>query len=248
MSSPIAQFEIHNVTPPLFHFAGHPVAITNSAIYMFVIVTVASLFLVLSTRGRSIIPGRWQMFVESIKNAVAGMVESAAGPKSEPFVPFFISVFIFILFANLIGMIPGTLTVTSHVVVNVALAFMIFAVIVITGFVHHGLHFFKKFVPSGLPFYLVPFIFVVEFISFFIRPLSLSIRLFANMLAGHILLKVFAGMSVSLASAGILSVLGVLPLVFNIAIVAFEFFVALLQAYIFAFLASMYLRDAFELH
>lgn len=248
MASPLEQFEIRALTPPLFEIAGHPVAFTNSSLFMLAAVGAATLFFVLTMRAQAVVPGRWQMFAEKIYGMIAGMVESAAGEKARPYFPFIFSVFLFILFANLLGMIPHSLTVTSHIIVNLALAFLVFAVIIFTGFAKHGLHFFALFAPKGAPLAIMPILIVIELVSFLIRPFSLAIRLFANMLAGHILLKVFAGMTAGLATAGWLSTLGILPLFLNIAITGFEFFVAFLQAFIFSILISVYLRDALELH
>ncbi len=248
MSSPIEQFEIHPISEPLFSIAGQPIAFTNSALFMVLAVAMASALTILAMRPQAIVPGRWQMLVEILHNAIAGMVEDAAGEKAKPFFPFIFTIFLFIMCCNLLGMIPHSLTVTSHIVVNLALALLIFVVITATGFARHGLHFFSLFLPSGVPWALAPFMVLIEVISFLIRPFSLSIRLFANMLAGHILLKVFAGMTAGLTAAGALSAVGVLPFLLNVAITGFEFFVALLQAYIFAILASVYLRDALEMH
>lgn len=248
MQSPIEQFELHNLTQPLFHLAGHPVAFTNSALYMFIAVGLATALTVVAMQPQAVIPGRWQMLAETMYNFIADMVSSAAGEKARPFFPFIFTIFIFIMCCNLLGMIPHSLTVTGQIVVNLALALFIFAVITVTGIVKHGLHFFSLFVPHGVPGFLLPFLVLIEIVSFCVRPLSLSIRLFANMMAGHILLKVFAGMAGGLATAGALSVFGVLPLMLNVAIDGFEFFVAVLQAYIFAILTAVYLRDALELH
>jgi F-type H+-transporting ATPase subunit a len=248
MTSPIEQFEIHALTPPLFHLAGQPVAFTNSALYMFFAVALAMALTVLAMRPQAIVPGRWQMLAETLYNFISEMVSSAAGEKAKPFFPFIFTIFIFIFACNFLGMIPHSLTVTSHIVVNLALALFIFVVITVTGLVRHGTHFFSLFVPHGVPVALLPFLMLIEIVSFLVRPFSLSVRLFANMLAGHILLKVFAGMTASLAAAGGLAAIGVLPLALNIAITAFEFFVAALQAYIFAILTAVYLRDALELH
>ena len=248
MASPLEQFQIHALTPPLFEIAGHPVAFTNSSLFMLCAVAAATAFFALAMRPRAVIPGRWQIFAEKIYGLVANMVSSAAGEKARPYFPFIFSVFLFILFANLLGMIPHSLTVTSHVIVNLALAVLVFLVIIGTGFTKHGLHFFALFAPKGAPIVIMPFLVVIEIISFLIRPFSLAIRLFANMLAGHILLKVFAGMTAGLATAGWVAGIGILPLMLNIAITGFEFFVAFLQAFIFSILISVYLRDALELH
>jgi F-type H+-transporting ATPase subunit a len=199
-------------------------------------------------RPQAVVPGRWQMLAEKIYDIVSDMVDTGAGEKAKAFFPFIFSIFTFILFCNLFGMLPGSLAVTSHIVVNLAIATMLFVLIIITGFVRHGVHFLTLFVPKGAPAIMIPPMVVIEFFSFAVRPFSLSIRLFANMLAGHILLQVFAGMVVSLLAAGWLAGLSVLPMAANIAITGFEFFVAFLQAYIYAILASVYLRDAYEMH
>jgi F-type H+-transporting ATPase subunit a len=188
------------------------------------------------------------MLAETFYNMIANMLEGTAGEKARPFFPFIFSIFIFIFFCNLFGMVPHSLAVTSHILINFTIALALFAVIIITGFVKHGLHFFQLFVPPGAPKFMIPFLAILELFSFAVRPFSLSIRLFANMLAGHILLGVFAGMSASLLALGWLAGLSVLPLGINVAITGFEFFVAFLQAYIYAVLASVYLRDALEMH
>lgn len=249
MQSPIEQFELHSIlSEPLFTLGGQPVHFTNSALYMIIAVALASFLTVYAMRSASVVPGRMQMLAEGIYNFIAEMVESAAGEKARPFFPFIFSIFIFIMCCNLLGMIPHSLTVTGQIIVNLALALFIFVVISITGFVRHGFHFFSLFVPHGVPNFLLPFLIIIELVSFCVRPFSLSIRLFANMMAGHILMKVFAGMAGGLASLGLVALVGVLPAALNIAVIAFEFFVALLQAYIFAILTAVYLRDALELH
>lgn len=248
MASLLEEFEIHPLSAPLFTVAGHPIAFTNSALFMLLAVAASTLLMTLAMRPAAMVPGRWQMLAESVYSAISGMVESTAGEKARPFFPFIFSIFIFILFCNLFGMFPHSLAVTSHIVINFSIALLLFLVITVTGFAKHGLHFFHLFAPPGAPKPMLPFLIVVEFLSFAVRPFSLSIRLFANMLAGHILLQVFAGMTVSLLAAGWLAGLGVLPLVVNIGITGFEFFVAFLQAYIYAILSAVYLRDALEMH
>jgi F-type H+-transporting ATPase subunit a len=244
----LEEFEIHHVSKPLFTLGGHTIAITNSTIFMFLAIIGATLLMTVAMRRRALVPGRWQMVAEAFYNVVNDMVTSAAGPDAMPFFPLIFSIFMFVLFCNLFGLFPQSLAVTAHIVINFAIAIMLFTVIIITGFVKHGLRFLTQFVPQGAPMAMLPFLVLIELLSFLVRPFSLSIRLFANMLAGHILLQVFAGMMVSLLAAGWLAGLSVLPFVANIAITAFEFFVAFLQAYIYAILSSVYLRDALELH
>ena len=249
MTSPvIEQFEIHSLSAPLFTLAGQPVAFTNSALYMFLAVAAAVALVWGAMRPQALVPGRWQMLAELLYKMVADIVESAAGEKARPFFPFVFTVFIFVLCCNFLGMIPHSFTVTSHLVVNMFLALFLFVMITFIGIYKHGYHFFSMFIPKGVPWWLAPLLFVIEVVSFLVRPFSLSVRLFANMLAGHILLKVFAGMTASLAVAGWWAPLGGLPLALNVGITGFEFFVAMLQAYIFAVLTSVYLRDALELH
>lgn len=248
MHSPIAQFEVHTLSQPLFDLAGHPIAVTNFSVAVIAALVLGSLIVWLPFRARAVIPGRWQVIVEGLHNFLQAALLEAAGPKARPFLPFIFSLFFFILLCNMIGLVPTAYTATSQIVANLTLAFTVIAIVLTTGFMKHGAHFFHIFIPSGVPMALVPFISAIEVISFFIRPFSLSLRLFGNMLAGHILLKVFAGMTAAIATSGWVATAGVFPLIMNVAIVGFEFFVALLQAYIFTVLSSVYLRDALEMH
>lgn len=249
MHSPVEQFEINDMSEALFTIAGHDIAFTNYALGAVVVLAMAFMFTLLPFMRRSVIPGRWQMLSEIIFNAIKNMMLEAAGPKAKPFLPFIFSIFLFIVMSNLLGLVPGFYTVTSQLAGNLLLAATVIAVVIVTGVVKHGLHFFKLFVPSGVPMILVPLITLIEVVSFFVRPFSLSLRLFANMLAGHVLLKVFAGMTAAVATASIgTAAVGVMPVAMNVIIVGFEVFVALLQAYIFTILSSVYLRDALELH
>jgi F-type H+-transporting ATPase subunit a len=246
--SPIEQFEIHNLSPKLFALAGQPVAFTNSTLAMFLAVVLAGTFMVLSTMRRSVIPGRWQVLAEAFFNNIESTLVEAAGEKAKPFMPFIFTLFMYIFFCNMLGLFPQLFTVTAQLIVNFALAMTVITIVLATGFAKHGFHFLTLFLPKGAPPILLPFLGILEFISFFVRPCSLSLRLFGNMLAGHILLKVFAGMCALIATAGWAATSIVFPVVLNIAIIAFEVFVALLQAYIFTVLSSVYLRDAIELH
>ena len=248
MASLLEEFEIHHMGPPMFSVMGHPVAFTNSALFMFLAIGACTLLMVAAMRPQAVVPGRWQMLAEKLYDLVADMVQSGAGEKAQAFFPFIFSIFVFILFCNLFGMLPGSLAVTSHLIINLVIALTLFAIIIITGFIRHGAHFLTLFVPKGVPAVMVLPMMIIEFLSFAVRPFSLAIRLFANMLAGHILLQVFAGMVASLLAAGWLAGLSILPMAANIAITGFEFFVAFLQAYIYAVLASVYLRDAIEMH
>jgi F-type H+-transporting ATPase subunit a len=237
MASPIEQFQI---TPliPVINF-------TNSSLFMLGTTAVIVGGLMLATRKRAVVPGRGQSIAEMLHDFVAGTLTDATGQEGMKFFPLVFSLFMFVLTANLLGMIPGFFTVTSHIIVTFALAMLVIGTVVVYGLVKHGLHFFGLFVPSGVPVWLLPFIVVIELISFLSRPISLSLRLFANMLAGHIALKVFAGFVVALLGAGgALSILAPLPLLMAVALMALEFLVAALQAYVFTVLTCIYLNDA----
>jgi F-type H+-transporting ATPase subunit a len=244
----MAQFEIHDLSPTLFQIAGQPVAFTNSTLYMLLAVVCATALMVFAARPKALVPGRLQMAGELFYNFIAGLVIEGAGDKAKPFIPFVFTIFSYIFFCNLLGLVPTSLTVTAHLVVNFALAAGLIAVVIIAGLKKHGFHFLKLFVPGGVPFWLLPIITMIEIVSFFIRPCSLAIRLFANMMAGHILLKILAGMAASLVPTGWLVSTAVFPVMLNIIILIFELVVAFLQAYIFSILASVYLRDATETH
>ena len=240
---PIHQFTIEKLIP--IEVGGVDFSFTNSALFMVLTVAGASAFLMLSTRGRGLVPGRWQSAAELTYEFVAQTLRDSAGSDGMRFFPFVFSLFMFILVANLWGMFPYFFSVTSHIVITAAMAMAVILTVVVFGLWRHKLRFFRLFVPSGVPAVLLPFIVVIEVLSFLSRPISLSIRLFANMLAGHITLKVFAGFVVALGSLGAVGVLGaILPLLATVALTALEFLVAALQAYVFAILTSLYLNDA----
>ncbi len=243
MYDPIHQFTIEPLIP--IQVGGLNLSFTNSALYMTLTVIAASAFLILSTRGRGLVPSRWQSAAEMTYEFMAQTLRDSAGSEGMKFFPFVFTVFMFVLIGNLWGMFPYFFTITAHIIVTAALAIVVILMVVIVGFMKHKLHFLKLFVPSGVPAAILPFIVVIEFLSFLSRPLSLSIRLFANMLAGHITLKVFAGFVTALGSLGVLGWFGaVLPLLATIALTALELLVAALQAYVFAILTSIYLNDA----
>ena len=240
---PIHQFRIEPIIP--IHVGGLDFSFTNSALFMVLTVAAGVGFLLLSTRSRAVVPGRWQSAAEITYEFVEKTLRDSAGSEGMRFFPFVFSLFMFILVANLWGMFPYFFTVTSQIIITAALAFSVILLVIVYGLAKNGLHFFKLFVPSGVPKVILPFIVVIEVLSFVSRPISLSIRLFANMLAGHITLKVFAGFVVLLGSAGFLGVIGaVLPLLGTVALTALEFLVAGLQAYVFAILTSLYINDA----
>ena len=242
-NDPISQFGIKDILP--LQIGGLDISFTNSALFMVATVAVSSAFLIMTTSGRGLIPGRAQSVSEMIYEFIADMLRSSAGKEGMKFFPFVFSLFVFILIGNFFGMVPYFFTFTSHIIVTFALAMLVMSVVVIYGFYRNGLGFLKLFVPSGVPGYLVPIVVLIEVISFLSRPLSLSVRLFANMLAGHITLKVFAGFVVSLSALGFGGVLGaILPLLFAMALTGLEFLVSFLQAYVFAILTCMYINDA----
>ncbi len=242
-ASPLEQFQIKTLVP-LGHVGGIELNFTNSALFMAFAVGGIVLFFTQATRAAGIVPGRMQTVAEMIYGVVADTVRSAAGKEGMQYFPFVFSLFCFVLVLNLLGMIPGGFTVTSHIIVTFALAALVFISVLVIGFSRHGTHFLDLFVPSGAPPGLKQFLIVIELISFLSRPISLSVRLFANMLAGHIAMKVFAGFIVSLLSAGAFAILAPLPLVIIIALTALEFLVAGLQAYVFTILTCIYLNDA----
>ncbi|GAB4069701.1 F0F1 ATP synthase subunit A [Ancylobacter sonchi] len=241
---PIHQFQIFNIVD-LGAPGGVHLGFTNSAAFMVGIVAAIFFFLTYATRGRTLVPGRLQSMAELSYEFVASTVRSTAGNEGMKFFPLVFSLFMFVLFANFVGMIPYSFTVTSHIVVTAALALVVIGTVIIYGFARHGTHFLHLFVPSGVPAFLLPFMVVIELISFLSRPISLSLRLFANMLAGHIAMKVFAGFIVMMTAGGVAGFFGaVLPLAMVVALTALEFLVAALQAYVFAVLTCIYLNDA----
>jgi len=217
---------------------------TNSALYMLAAVAVIVLLTIFATRRGSLVPGRLQAMAEMSYEFVANTVRSSAGEEGMRFMPLVFSLFMFILILNLFGMVPYGFTVTSHIIITFALAAVVIGTVIVYGFMKHGTHFLGLFVPSGVPAWLLPLMVAIEVISFVSRPISLSVRLFANMLAGHIALKIFAGFVATLLTAGFWSILAPLPLALTVALTALEVLVAVLQAYVFATLTSIYLNDA----
>ncbi len=240
---PIHQFALHPVVSILV--AGHDVSLTNSGLYMLLAVALACLLVALGARGGSGVPGRMQAMAEMAYEFIAGMVRSAAGEAGMRFFPLVFCIFFFIVICNLIGIIPYSFTVTSQIIVTAAFALLVFFTVVIVGIKDHGLHFFKVFVPPDVPIYILPLVVAIEVFSFFVRPVSHSVRLFANMLAGHITLNVFGSFVVMLLGAGaLIKAFAVLPFLMTIGLFGLELLVAFLQAYVFAMLTCMYLNDA----
>jgi F-type H+-transporting ATPase subunit a len=241
---PIHQFQIQNLFT-FGHIGGHEIAFTNSALFMLIAIAVIAALTLAATSSRALVPGRMQSVAEMSYEFVADTLRSSAGSEGMKFFPLVFSLFMFIVTVNVIGIIPYTFTVTSHIIITVSLALVVFLTVVIYGLYKHGLHFLKLFVPSGIPIYILPLVTFIEVLSFFSRPVSHSVRLFANMLAGHITLKVFGGFVVMMGGLGFLGALGaILPLGMTVALTALELLVAFLQAYVFAILTCIYINDA----
>ena len=242
-NDPIHQFQISKWIP--IEIGNLDLSFTNSSAFMVAVAAAGAGFLFLTTSSRGLVPSRLQSVSEMAYEFVASMLRDAAGTQGMRFFPFVFSLFMFVLVANLLGMFPYFFTITSHIIVTFALALLVIGTVVVYGFMKHGFGFLKLFVPEGVPGVLIPLVVAIEVISFLSRPISLSVRLFANMLAGHITLKVFAGFIVSMSAIGFTGVVGsILPLAMTVALTGLEFLVAFLQAYVFAVLTCMYLNDA----
>ena len=249
MANPMEQFEIVRLAP--LALSGYDVSFTNSSLWMAIAITGIAAFLFIGTARPQLVPNRMQAAVEYIYDFIREMLHDNVGPEGKRYAPLIFSLFIFVLTCNLLGLIPwiGAFTPTSHITVTLGLALIVFITVCVVGFARHGLHFFSLFWPKGSGVILGAFVFVIEFLSFLSRPFTLAIRLFANMTAGHVLLKVFGTFVVTLGSFGALPyVFGILPLGVNIALTALEILIAVVQAYVFALLASLYLNDAINLH
>ncbi|MEK9672800.1 MAG: F0F1 ATP synthase subunit A [Rhodospirillaceae bacterium] len=238
--SPLAQFEIKTLVP--IKLGGLDVSFTNSSLLMVATVIVVSSFLILSMRRGALVPGRWQSMAELSYIFIANLIKDTVGSEGRAYFPFIFSVFMFVLFGNLLGMVPYSFTFTSHIIVTFTMAAVIFVGVTIIAVAKHGMHFFSFFMPPGVPMLMAPLLIPIEVISYLSRPISLSVRLFANMLAGHTLLKVFAGFIISLG------LFGVAPWLFVVALTGLEIVIAFLQAFVFTILTCLYLNDALHLH
>ncbi len=243
---PMHQFEVQTLFD-LPQFGGLDPSITNSALWMIIAVFGIIFTLGLAARRTALVPGRMQLLGEMTYSFIANMVRQNIGTEGMRFLPFIFTLFMFILFCNLLGMIPYSFTVTSHLIVTFALASVVFIMIILVGLIKNGFGFFKLFVPSGVPMIMLPLLAVIEFISFLTRPVSLSVRLFGNMLAGHTILKIFASFVVGLSAAGLVP-LAIAPFGLMVAFTALEFLIAALQAYVFAILTCIYLNDVIHIH
>jgi F-type H+-transporting ATPase subunit a len=237
----MAQFEINTIKH--LDLFGYDVSFTNASLFMVVALALICGYLIAAMRNRALIPSRFQSTAEIVYEYIASMVRENLGEDGMTYFPWVFSIFIFILVLNLLGMIPGNFTVTSHIIVTFALAAMVWLTATMIGFAKHGFGYLRLFVPEGVPLWLMPVIIPIELISYFIRPISHSVRLFANMMAGHTMLKVFAGFAVSLPVWGKIA-----PLGFMVAFTGLEFLVAFLQALIFTVLTCIYLNDAVNMH
>ena len=242
MASPLEQFAIQDLTAPLFSIGGHHIAVTNSAVFMMGAVVLSSGLLLAGAGKGAMIPGRIQAMSELFYEFIANMIRDNVGSGGKKFFPFIFTLFIFTLFGNILGMLPYGYTFTSQIAVTFFMAMVVFLGVTLIGLFKHGLHFFSLFFPHGAPLFTAPILIPIELVSYLSRPISLSVRLFANMTVGHVLLKVLAGFVVALG------IFGVVPLVVLVAITALELLVALLQAYIFTILCCIYLNDALHLH
>jgi len=245
VAGPLEQFEIHPWIP--IEIGGMDISFTNSAGWMMLATGSAAAFLMLGARRRAMVPGRVQLMAEMAYEFIANMIRDNVGDAGRRYFPYIFTLFMFILFGNLLGLIPGSFTYTSHIIVTAALAVTVIIAVTGIGVAKHGLHFFSFFVPSGVPALMMPLMIPIEIISYLSRPVSLSIRLFANMMAGHTMIKVFAGFVVPLGAVT-LGLGGLAPIAMNVALTGFELLVAFLQAYVFTVLTCLYLNDALHLH
>jgi len=241
-TNPMHQFEVYRVGPEI-SIGGINLSFTNASLFMLASSLLILLMLFLGTKKKLLVPTKMQLMAEMSYTFIAKMINDTAGSKAKPFFPFIFTLFMFVLFCNMIGMLPYSFTVTSHIIVTFILASIVFVGVTIIGFIKHGIKYLELFVPKGVPVVLLPLIVVIEIISYLSRPVSLSVRLFANMMAGHTMLKVFGGFVISLGLLG-----GWLPLGFSVALTGLEILVAFLQAYVFAILTCIYLNDALNLH
>jgi F-type H+-transporting ATPase subunit a len=241
---PLHQFQITPIVP--ITVAGADLSFTNSSLWMAIAVGLAYLLIMAGTRQHAMVPGRLQSVVELMYEFVAGILRDATGKEGMRFFPIVFTIFVFILMGNMLGMVPGSFTFTSHIIVTFAMAIAVWVGVTVIGFWYHGARFLTFFVPHGAPKALLPLLVPIEIMSYCVRPISLSVRLFCNMMAGHTMMKVFAAFIISLG--GYYLVPGIAPLAVTVALTGFEFAVAFLQAYIFTVLTCIYLNDAIHMH
>lgn len=248
MADPIHQFVVEPIGKSI-ELAGYDVSFTNSSLWMVIAAVVSIALLTIAMRKKAVIPGRAQMAAEVFYEFISKTLNENTGAKGRPYFPFVFTIFTFVLSANVLGLLPHSFTPTSHLIVTASLSVTVFLAVIGLGVYNHGLKWFSMFVPSGVPWLLLPFIIALELISFFVRPLTHSVRLFANMMAGHMMLKIIISFSVTMASAGgAWALFGLFPAAFDAIMLLFELFIAGLQAYVFAILTCIYLKDSLELH
>ena len=240
--NPMHQFEVYRIGPEI-NLGTVNLSFTNASLFMIISAITILFLLFLGTKKKLLIPSKTQFITEMSYTFIAKMINDTVGSGAKSFFPFIFTLFMFVLFCNMIGMLPYSFTVTSHIIVTFMLAATVFIGVTIIGFIKHGIKYLELFVPKGVPIILLPLIIVIEIISYLSRPVSLSVRLFANMMAGHTMLKVFGGFIISLGLLG-----GWLPLSFSVALIGLEILIAFLQAYVFAILTCIYLNDALNLH
>ena len=246
MADPMHQFKIETLIP--FHVGGVDLSFTNSSLWMLIGAVLSIVGLTIASERRAMIPGRIQVAGESLYNFVEDLISDNIGGGAKQYFPLVFTLFVMVLMGNFLGMIPYSFTYTSHLAVTAALALMVFFTVLVIGIARHGTHFFSLFVPPGVPGWLIWLVVLIEIVSFISRPITLSVRLFANMVAGHVLMKVIAGFAIMFATAGGFAWLGtLLPVAFNIVMIGFEFFIAFIQAYVFAVLTCIYLKDTMHI-
>lgn len=246
MADPMHQFKIETLIP--FHVGGVDLSFTNSSLWMLIGAVLSIVGLTIASERRAMIPGRIQVAGESLYNFVENLISDNIGGGAKQYFPLVFTLFVMVLMGNFLGMIPYSFTYTSHLAVTAALALMVFFTVLVIGIARHGTHFFSLFVPPGVPGWLIWLVVLIEIVSFISRPITLSVRLFANMVAGHVLMKVIAGFAIMFATAGGFAWLGtLLPVAFNIVMIGFEFFIAFIQAYVFAVLTCIYLKDTMHI-
>ncbi len=246
MADPLHQFQIEPIIP--LHVGGVDLSFTNSSLWMMIGVFVSAGFISMAMKRKALVPGRMQAAVEIFYELVAGMIRQNIGTEGRKYFAFIFTLFIIVMMGNLLGLIPYSFTYTSHIIVTAGLSFFVFGAVLVMAFATHGIRFLGHFAPKGVPWLIYPVLVPIEIVSYIARPITHGLRLFANMLAGHIMLKVFAGFSVGLAGLGVVGVAaGIVPMLVNSGLLAFELLIALLQAYVFTILACIYLKDTVDL-
>ncbi len=246
MADPMHQFQISPIIP--IEVGGWDISFTNSSLWMLIGAVLSLVLLGVAASRKSIVPGRIQLLGEEIYGFVEDLITDNIGHKGREYFPLVFTMFMIIIMGGMLGMLPYSFTYTSHLAVTGALAFLVFFTVLMVGIARHGTHFLHLFIPPGVPGWLLPLVVLIEIVSFISRPITLSVRLFANMVAGHVLMKVVAGFGIMFATMGGLGWLGsLLPVIFNVAIIGFEFFIAFIQAYVFAVLTCIYLKDTVEI-